>query len=137
VDAAHPDPDGQIVAVHAVLADIPGAIQMPELIVLNKADIADPEVVTRLRSRHPHSLVVSAHTGEGLSELLAAIADALPRPDVLIDVVVPYKRGDLVSRAHSKGEILQEEHTAVGTRLQVRVDAALAAELEASAVAGA
>jgi len=134
VDVAHPDPEGQIAAVHAVLADIPGALQVPELIVLNKADIAEPEVVTRLRSRHPGSLVVSARTGEGLEDLLSAIAEGLPRPDVLIDVVVPYKRGDLVSRAHSDGEILQEDHTAEGTRLRARVDAALAAELEDAAI---
>ena len=108
---------------------------MPELIVLNKADIAEPEVVTRLRSRYPRSLVVSARTGDGIPELLSVIAEALPRPDVLIDVVVPYKRGDLVSRAHSDGEILREEHTEAGTHLHARVDAALAAEIRAVAVA--
>ena len=135
VDVAHPDPEGQIAAVHTVLADIPGAMQVSELIVLNKADIAEPEVVTRLRSRYPRSLVVSARTGDGIPELLSVIAEALPRPDVLIDVVVPYKRGDLVSRAHSDGEILLEEHTEAGTHLHARVDAALAAEIRAVAVA--
>jgi GTP-binding protein HflX len=134
VDVAHPDPEGQIAAVHAVLADIPDAMQVPELIVLNKADIAEPGVVTRLRSRYPGSLVVSARTSEGLEDLVSAIAKELPRPDVLVDVVVPYKRGDLVSRAHSDGEILTEEHIAEGTRLHARVDSALAAELERAAV---
>ncbi len=80
VDVSHPDPEGQISAVRHVFADIPGAMDVPEVIVLNKADVADPAVVARLRSREVHSVVVSAHTGEGIDELLALIADQLPAP---------------------------------------------------------
>jgi len=134
VDAAHADPEGQIAAVRHVLADIPGALDVPEVIVLNKADIASPEAITRLRSREASAVAVSAHTGEGIDKLLAVVADRLPRPDVVVDLVVPYSRGDLVSRAHSDGEIEHEEHTELGTALRARVDAHLAAELEAVAV---
>ena len=130
VDAAHPDPEGQIAAVRHVFADIPGAMDVPEIIVLNKADLAAPEAVARLRSREVHSIVVSAHTGEGIEELSALIADQLPRPGVQVEVVVPYTRGDLVSRVHEHGEIDLEEHTEAGTRLRARVDAGLAAELQ-------
>ncbi|MCC2335227.1 GTPase HflX [Cellulomonas wangsupingiae] len=132
VDAAHPDPEGQIAAVRHVFADIPGAMDVPEIIVLNKADLASPEAVARLRSREVHSIVVSAHTGEGIAELSELIADQLPRPGVHVDVVVPYSRGDLVSRVHEHGDIDHEEHTAAGTLLRARVDAGLAAELEAA-----
>ncbi len=135
VDAAHPDPEGQIAAVRAVFADIPGAMDVPEIVVLNKADIADPEVVARLRSREVHAVLVSAHTGEGIDELRALIADQLPRPGVAVDVVVPYHRGDLVSRVHEHGDIDHEEHTEHGTALRARVDAQLAAELQAASVA--
>ena len=133
VDAAHPDPERQIAAVRHVFADIPGAMDVPEIIVLNKADLASPEAVARLRSREVHSIVVSARTGEGIEELGALIADQLPRPGVQVEVVVPYTRGDLVNRVHENGEIDVEEHTATGTRLRARVDAGLAAELEAAA----
>ena len=134
VDASHPDPEGQISAVRRVFADIPGAMDVPEVIVLNKADIADQSVVARLRSREVHSVVVSAHTGEGIDELLALIADQLPRPGVQVDVVIPYGRGDLISRVHEKGEIETEQHTEHGTAIRAKVDAALAAELQGAAV---
>ncbi|HEY0118210.1 MAG TPA: GTPase HflX [Cellulomonas sp.] len=135
VDAAHPDPEGQLAAVRAVFADIPGAMDVPEIVVLNKADLASPEVIARLRSREVHSVLVSAHTGQGIDELLAVIADQLPRPGVQVDVVVPYHRGDLVSRVHQHGDIDREEHTERGTVLRARVDAQLAAELQAASVA--
>lgn len=130
VDAAHPDPESQIAAVREVLADIPGIHEVPEVVVLNKADIADPAVVGRIQRREKRTVVVSAHSGEGIAELRALIADALPRPSVEIDLVVPYSRGDLVHRVHEAGEIDQEEHVAAGTHLRGRVDAALAAELD-------
>ncbi|MFI2752679.1 GTPase HflX [Cellulomonas sp. P22] len=134
VDASHPDPEGQIAAVRHVFADIPGAMDVPEVIVLNKADLADPDVVARLRSREPGAVVVSAHTGEGIEQLQALIADQLPRPGVPVDVVIPYDRGDLVNRVHLHGEIDSEEHTPAGTSLRGRVDESLAAELAAAAV---
>jgi len=133
VDAAHQDPEGQIAAVRGVLAEIPGASDVPELVVLNKADIAAPEALTRLRSREPGAVAVSAHTGEGLDKLEAVIADRLPRPAVEVDVVVPYDRGDLVSRVHEDGEVVFQEHTGEGTLLRARVDEGLAAELESAA----
>ena len=132
VDAAHPDPEGQISAVRTVLAEIPGASDVPELVVLNKADIAAPEAIARLRSREPGAIAVSARSGAGLDKLQVTIAERLPRPDVVVDVVVPYDRGDLVSRAHTDGEVVSEEHTGAGTVLRARVDAALAAELESA-----
>ncbi len=135
VDAAHPDPEGQIAAVRAVFADIPGAMDVPEIVVLNKADLADPEAVARLRAQEPGAVVVSAHTGEGIDELRDLVAGQLPRPGVPVDVVVPYDRGDLVSRVHEHGDIDHEEHTERGTALRARVDAQLAAELQAASVA--
>jgi GTP-binding protein HflX len=128
VDASHPDPEGQIVAVRSVLADV-GADGVPELVVLNKADAADPETVARLRRREPHSVLVSARTGVGIEELQAMIAAELPRPAVEVHVLVPYDRGDLVNRVHSTGEVLAEEHTGEGTALHARVGDELAADL--------
>ena len=134
VDVSHPDPEGQIAAVRHVFADIPGAMDVPEVIVLNKADLADPAAIARLRSREPGAIVVSARTGEGIDELQALVADQLPRPGVSVDVVIPYDRGDLVNRVHLHGEIEAEEHTAAGTALRGRVEANLAAELVSAAV---
>nr|WP_058236017.1 GTPase HflX [Devriesea agamarum] len=133
VDASHPDPEGQIQAVRAVFADIEG-FDVPEVIVFNKCDLTEPETIARLRSQVRDSCTVSARTGEGIDELRSIIADRLPRPQSEVDVVVPYTRGDLVSRAYDGGRILAESHEADGTRLHALVDAGLAAELHAVAV---
>jgi GTP-binding protein HflX len=134
VDASHPDPEGQIAAVREVLAEVgtQGQDGGPvELVVLNKADAADPEVLARLQRREPGAVVVSARTGAGVHELRERIAELLPHPQVLVDVVVPYARGSLVDRVHRTGELLEEQHTGEGTRLLARVDADLAADLRA------
>ncbi|TRW45046.1 GTPase HflX [Georgenia yuyongxinii] len=131
VDAAHPDPEGQVHTVRGVVADIPGGADVPELIVLNKADLAAPEDLAALRTRYPGAVVVSARTGLGVEELAQRVAELLPRPTEEIDLVVPYPRGDLVSRAHSDGEILAEEYVEGGTRLHARVGPDLAADLRA------
>ncbi|WP_394263666.1 GTPase HflX [Trueperella sp.] len=121
VDAAHDDPVGQINAVHDVLAGVEGTESIPELIVLSKADIADPVTVATLRSQYPNSVLVSAVSGEGIAELMERIEDLLPRPAVEIDLVIPYERGDIVNRIHNEGEILSQDHEAEGTRLHARV----------------
>ena len=134
VDAAHPDPLGQVAAVRTVLADIPGALEVPELIALNKADLVDGVALAALRTRLPGAVAVSARTGRGLEELRERIEAMLPRPDVAVDVVVPYSRGDLVARVHADGEIESIDYVPEGTRVRARVNAPLAAELWACAV---
>ena len=136
VDGSHPDPESQISAVREVIADV-GAAAVPELIVINKADVADPDVVARLRRLEPRSVVVSARSGLGLAALRAAIAEALPRPSADVTVLVPYDRGDLVSRIHDAGEVLEETHNGTGTLLRALVSEALAAELAPYSVAAA
>jgi GTP-binding protein HflX len=128
VDGSHPDPEGQIAAVREVFAEI-GADKVPEIIVINKADAADPLVLARLRQREPHALVVSAKSGEGISEALARIAGELPRPGVEFEALVPYARGDLLDRLHQHGEIESLEHTGEGTVVRGRAHADLAGEL--------
>jgi GTP-binding protein HflX len=133
VDGSHPDPEGQIASVREVIADIE-ASGVPELIVINKADAADPLVIDRLRRREPHSVVVSARTGAGIADALAVIESELPRPGVEFTVLLPYERGDLVDRIHRTGEIGTLEHTAEGTLVTGRANEELAGELAAYAV---
>jgi GTP-binding protein HflX len=130
VDASHPDPEGQIAAVRKVFSEV-DARKVPEIIVLNKADAADPFVVERLRQREPRHVVVSARTGEGIAELLKAISESIPRPSVKLDLLIPYNRGDLISKLHeTDAEILSLDHGEDGTRAVVMVREGLAAELE-------
>ena len=132
VDGSDAEPEAQIAAVREVLAEI-GASDVPEVIVVNKIDSADPVILQGLRAREPRSLSVSARTGAGLDALREAIEAALPNRDVEVALVVPYSRGDLVARAHADGEVLAMSHVEAGTLLQARVPASLAMQLEAAA----
>jgi GTP-binding protein HflX len=134
VDAAQPDPAGQVDAVRKVLAEV-GAADVPELLVLNKADLVDDLSAARLARQFPGAPLISAATGEGVDELLTEIAARLPHPDVYLTVMLPFQRGDLLDRSYREGEVLEVEHQAEGTRVVVRAPAALAHALEPFALA--
>jgi len=128
VDASDPNPEGQIGAVRQVLGDI-GAAGVPELLVLNKIDIADPTMVMALRANHANCIAVSARTGAGMDELGVILEERLPNPEITVDVLVPYERGDLMDRIHRSGRISSLEHTGEGTAVQAQVRPGLADEL--------
>lgn len=128
VDASDPEPVRQIETVHEVVADFDAA-SIPELIVFNKVDLVSEEEQIRLRGMYPKAIWVSARTGHGISALEEAIAANLPHPEVEFVGVVPYSRGDLVSRVHLAGEVLELEYLEEGTKLRALVRPDLAAEL--------
>jgi GTPase len=132
VDGSDADPLGQIDAVRVVLGEIDAAA-VPEVIVVNKVDAMTEDDILTLRRALPGAIWVSARTGAGMDGLRELIATRLPHPEVDVDVLVPYDRGDLVARMHRDGEVLSERHEDAGTRLTARVDGALAAALEAFA----
>nr|WP_232327302.1 GTPase HflX [Herbidospora yilanensis] len=130
VDGSHPDPESQLAAVREVFGEIEGARDIPEIVVINKADAAAREVIDRLTMRERHSIVVSARTGQGISELMDLIEQELPHLDHEVHVLIPYDRGDLVARAHKEGEVLSVDHTGDGTILHARVPSTLHYELD-------
>ena len=129
VDGSHADPLGQIKAVRGVIADVGGA-KIPEIIALNKADIADPQVIAQVLIQEPDAYLISVHSGVGIEKLIRAIESSLPRPRIEIRTVLPYERGDLVSQIHEHGEILSQEYLPEGTSLHALVDGSLAHALE-------
>ncbi|MGK5530220.1 GTPase HflX [Streptomyces sp. URMC 129] len=135
VDGSHPAPEEQLAAVREVINEV-GAKDIPEIVVINKADAADELTLQRLLRAEKRSIAISAHSGQGIPELLDWIDAELPRPEVELEALVPYTRGALVSRVHAEGEVLAEEHTGEGTRLRARVHAELAALLEPYVPAG-
>ncbi len=128
VDGSHSDPMSQIRAVREVIAGI-GAGKIPEIIAINKSDLADPEVLMQLMRAEPDAYPISIHTGYGVEALKDAIENALPRPKIDLSVLIPYTRGELVNRVHESGELIREEHREEGTFLHARVDEALAHQL--------
>ncbi|MBT2519197.1 GTPase HflX [Streptomyces sp. ISL-90] len=128
VDAAHPDPAGQITTVREVIGEL-GARDIRELIVFNKADLVSPEDRLVLRGLEPDAIFASARTGEGVRDVLAAIARMLPDPAVEIDLLVPYDRGDIVSTLHETGRVLSVEYNEEGTRIRALASPEQAAQL--------
>ena len=125
VDGSHPDPFEQIRAVRQVINEI-GAAEVPEIIAINKADVADPEKIMALLRNESNAFAFSAKTGFGIDNLLRAIEISLPHPNIEIDTVIPYNRGDLVNAIHEKGEVLEEEYRPEGTYVRALVDDRLA-----------
>ncbi len=129
VDGSDPDPEGQLSAVRKVLADI-DAHNIPELVVINKADAADPFVIDRIKLHEKNAIAVSALTGQGIDELVALIEAQLPHPQLDIKATIPYDRGDLLARAYREGNVLSRTDTEAGTVIVAKVPQALANVLE-------
>ncbi len=126
VDGAGPDPQAHIDAVRSVLGEI-DANKVPELIVYNKADLSDE--VMRLVDKHPGAVGISAHTGEGVDELKAAIAGRLRETSTVYELFVPWARGDALAAVHREGEVLVEVTQDDGMRIQARLEKASAQRL--------
>ncbi len=135
VDGSHSDPFEQIRAVRMVIDEI-GGKEIPEIIAINKVDIADPAVVLEILRKEPNSYAFSVRTGFGIEGLLHAIESSLPRPQIEINVLIPYERGDLVHAIHEQGEIFSERYEAEGTVIHARVDGGLAQRIEKSQLSG-
>jgi len=120
VDASADDAESQIVAVHAVLGEIITE-ELPEMVVANKLDLAHEDQLASLRARHPEAVAVSAATGEGIDGLLSVLSDRLRALDRIVELVVPYERGDVLAALHREGEVLVEVHVESGMRVQARL----------------
>ncbi|EME23709.1 GTPase HflX [Rhodococcus triatomae] len=133
VDGSDPLPTEQIKAVREVIVDVlreSDAPPPPELLVVNKIDAADPVTLTQLRALLTGAKFVSARTGDGIEDLRATLADLVSPPEVEIEVLLPYSRGDLMARIHADGRILDTAHEAEGTLVRAKVPPALAAALD-------
>jgi GTPase len=132
VDGSDVNPLAQISAVRQVISDVfadHDSGPAPELIVVNKTDAASGLGLAKLRRALPGAVFVSAATGDGIDALRRRMAELAAPTDTAVDVVIPYDRGDLVSRVHADGRVQQTEHIADGTRMRARVPVALAASL--------
>jgi len=142
VDGSDVNPLAQINAVRQVVNEVifgaaPAATSkgghdirsVPELVVVNKIDAAGDLALAKLRRALPDAVFVSAHTGDGLDRLQQRMAELIAPTDTVVDVTIPYDRGDLVNKVHADGRVDATEHTADGTRMKARVPIPLAASL--------
>jgi len=132
-DASHPRVDEQIAAVDTVLDEI-GAGDLPRVLVLNKVDVTEGATVRQLQRSHGDAVAVSATTGQGVDELVAAITSSLVSPRRVVEALVPYEHAELVALAHRDGTVLKEEHRPEGTDVVAQLARSAAASLEPFAV---
>jgi GTP-binding protein HflX len=139
VDSSAADPEGQMEAVRGVLTEI-GAGDVPELVAFNKTDrladgVAAAVPLDRLLARHPGAVALSALAGTGIDAFLTALSDRLRALESVVELRVPYHRGDVLAAVHREGEVLVEVHEEDGTRVRARLDPAGAARFRDFAVA--
>ncbi len=133
VDSSAPDPDGQIAAVREVLGEI-DAGAVPELLVFNKADLA-PGEAKELVAEHPGSVAISAVSGEGIDAFLRAIADRLRALTSVVELAIPYERGDVLAAIHREGEVVSTTESSDGFRVRARLSDASVGRLSEFVVA--
>ena len=119
VDASAPDPLGNIEAVQQTLAEI-GAQHVQQLMVFNKTDL-QPDV-DGLLARFPGAVAVSAHSGDGVDDLLRSVSDRLRAMTELVELCVPYDRGDIIAMIHREGQVLTEVADETNLRVRARLD---------------
>lgn len=133
VDASAVDPNGQIIAVREILSEI-GADKVPELLLINKSDL-DSDSAMRLVHEHHGAVAFSAATGDGLNSLLLAIGDRMRALTTVIELLIPYDRGDIVATVHREGEVVSTSNEEVGMRIRARLADASAGRLSEFVVA--
>jgi GTP-binding protein HflX len=122
VDGSAPDAEEQVDAVRSVLREIDAA-DRPELLVVNKIDVADSGVVEDLLAAHRGALAVSAATGEGIEKLAETLGARLRALDPVVELAVPYERGDVIAALYREGDVLVEVHGDRETRVRARIPA--------------
>jgi GTP-binding protein HflX len=104
--------------VHDVLAQIDAA-EIPEVLALNKSDqVTDPAVLRR----HPGAVAISARTGAGVDELMTTVSDRLRALTAVVELCIPFDRGDIAASVHRDGEVLVESADEGGLRIRARLD---------------
>lgn len=129
VDGSHPEPEAQLATVRDVIAEVE-AQSIPEIVAFNKSDLIDESRRMLLHGLVPDAVFVSARTGEGIDELQARVAAALPVPDREITAVIPYDRGELVAELHERNRVLSTDYEETGTRVHAFVTGEMFAKLD-------
>lgn len=127
VDASDPLMDEKMQTVYDTLRSL--HIQgKPVVTVFNKMDRVTGG--TQLRDIRADAAVrISARTGEGTQELLAAIDGILRRQHVYMERLLPYDRSALAARIRQEGEVISEEYGEGGIALKAYVPRRILGEL--------
>ena len=119
VDVSDEDWRIQAETVDRVVAQL-GAQDIPRLMVYNKADKCEPDAIPYFRP--DEGVAISAKTGEGIDNLLAAIEHALGRGKHKVKLCIPYSDGAVLDMLHREAQIVSTEYAAAGTVVEAVVD---------------
>jgi GTP-binding protein HflX len=108
--------------VRAVLGEV-GAADVPDLLVLNKADLLEDEERGEVLLRHPDALLVSAETGEGIEALRDRIERAFEETLAPVELLIPYSEGSRLHELHELAGDLERTDRSDGVLVKARVPA--------------
>jgi GTP-binding protein HflX len=91
------------------------------LLAFNKIDLLEPAALENLKDHFPDAAFISAQEGQGLEELLHRLEAELSKLRVETTLEIPFNRGDVVSKVHEQGDVLEETYGESGTHIKARL----------------
>ncbi|WP_374382786.1 GTPase HflX [Dongia sp.] len=125
-DVAHPETDGQKADVEAVLAGLGISHEVSDTMfeVLNKTDLLDEparETLSAQAARDPRLKPISAITGAGLDELLAAVDQRLSAQRQVAEYRLRHEDGAAMAWLYAHGEVMERTDGETCTEMTVRL----------------
>ncbi|CAB9502576.1 GTPase HflX [Seminavis robusta] len=132
IDVSNPTWEKQERAVLDVLASM-NALDKPVVRVLNKIDLLDAESAEYLQYEAAYAdltVAVSSLLGDGVTDFVSVVEEALQELMVPIEVEIPYSKGDELSAVHEQGHVEVVDYRPNGTYVMARVPRSIANRLE-------
>ena len=121
IDASSSEADNRIKVVCDVLDEI-GAGGKPYINVYNKCDLQNCSIASDNGGKN---VFISAKTGQGIADLMAAIADTAPGKKFERELIIPYSDGGVLNELHKNEKVLDEEYRGDGVYIKVLADEAV------------
>lgn len=128
-DASDPEVEIQMATTEKVLSEI-GAGEVPRILVLNKIDIAQQDVLDQWMRLHPEGLPVSAKTGQGLENLTALVENKLTSEMEELVLAIPHSDYALIPLLHREGSVIEEKTEDECTIVRCRIPRRLETKVE-------
>lgn len=124
-DAANPNLARQIEVTRDLLSHLYEAREVqapPTVFVYNKCDLAQSAVITEGVRAAERCVCISAKTGEGIGEMLAAIEDLLARQRQILRFCFPRERADALDLLYRTSRVTEVTYTDAGIVVTAAVD---------------
>ncbi len=124
VDVSSPTAWQQVEAVDGVLNEL-GCGDVPQLVLLNKMDVANDLSIAEMLSCHrPMSQRISALTGDGLETLVDEVKRHVRSNSVFVTIHAPHTAGKLLGEIDRIAEVIDRRYASDGVEMDIRIDRA-------------